>query len=218
MTAQAKFLFDLDFSAPAADKRATAVAFAAHEAALGEAQAQGYRSGLAAAEAQERTRAERQTAAAYEQIGAALTRSAEELPAITARLEAAAVEVAVAIAQKLAPALIAREPLAEITALVTASLRELTAAPHVVIRIDEGLYAGARERLTEIAQACGFSGRLVVLGETGIAPGDCRIEWADGGLIRDRATTETAIAEAVGRYLAGRHGASDARQEGGSHD
>ena len=136
---------------------------------------------------------------------------------MAARLEAAAVEVAAAIAQKLAPELIAREPLAEIAALVTASLRELTAAPHVVIRVNESLYAGARERLTEIAQACGFSGRLVVLGEAQIAPGDCRIEWADGGLIRDRAATEAAIAEAVGRYLAGRHGISDARAEGEDH-
>ena len=38
--------------------------------------------------------------------------------------------------------------------------------------------------------------------ESDIAPGDCRIEWADGGLDRDRARAEAAIAEAVENYLA----------------
>jgi flagellar assembly protein FliH len=42
------------------------------------------------------------------------------------------------------------------------------------------------------------------MAEAAIAPGDCRIEWADGGLKRDRAATELAIAEAVERYIASR--------------
>jgi len=46
----------------------------------------------------------------------------------------------------------------------------------------------------------------VVIAEPGMALGDCRIEWADGGLARDRAATEVAVAEAVGRYVAGRSG------------
>ena len=43
-----------------------------------------------------------------------------------------------------------------------------------------------------------------MLAEPGMALGDCRIEWADGGLARDRAATEAAIGEAVGRYVAAR--------------
>jgi flagellar assembly protein FliH len=64
------------------------------------------------------------------------------------------------------------------------------------------LYAAAKERLEEIARARGFEGRLIVMGEADVASGDCRIEWADGGLVRDRAATEQAIADAVGRYVA----------------
>ena len=44
---------------------------------------------------------------------------------------------------------------------------------------------------------------MVTSDET-LAPGDCRIEWADGGLARDRAATEAAINEAVERYVAAR--------------
>ena len=43
-----------------------------------------------------------------------------------------------------------------------------------------------------------------MLAEPDIAPGDCRIEWADGGINRDRAATEAAIDEAVARYVAAR--------------
>jgi flagellar assembly protein FliH len=39
------------------------------------------------------------------------------------------------------------------------------------------------------------------MGEADIAPGDCRLEWADGGMVRDRAATEALISEAVARYL-----------------
>lgn len=208
MTARPKYLFDLDFAAPTGAKQANTISLAAHEAALAAAEARGYANGLAAAEAQERAKAERQTAAAYERIGAILSRLAAELPAIADRMEAEAVEVAVAVARKLAPALIAKEPFAEIAALAGGALRELTAAPHVVIRVNEALYPIAHEQLAAMARACGFEKRLVVLGETEIASGDCRIEWADGGLIRDRAAVEAAVAQAVDRYVAGRRGES----------
>ena len=41
-----------------------------------------------------------------------------------------------------------------------------------------------------------------------MAPGDCRIEWADGGVTRDRAATLAAIDDVVGRYVAARTSAT----------
>ena len=35
-------------------------------------------------------------------------------------------------------------------------------------------------------------------------PGDCRLEWADGGMIRDQEATQKLIAEAVARYIGAR--------------
>jgi flagellar assembly protein FliH len=128
------------------------------------------------------------------------------LSAIEARLEAESVEVAIAAARKLAPELIAAEPFGEIAALAAGCFRQLVAAPHVVVRIAEAIYEGAHARLEQIARLHGFEGRLVVLAEPGMALGDCRVEWADGGLSRDRAATEAAIGEAVGRYIAARRG------------
>jgi len=121
-------------------------------------------------------------------------------------LEAEAVEVSVAVARKLAPELIAAEPLTEVVALAKRCFKELISAPHVVARVNDSLYASVRGPIEDVARARGYEGRLVVLGEPEIQIGDCRIEWADGGLTRDRGATEAAIAEMVGNYVAARRG------------
>ena len=202
MGAPAKFLFDDDFAATARAKPATTVPLADHAAALAEAEAAGHRKGIATA----RTEAAQRTAAAFERMVTGLEALGRSLGAVEARLETEAVEVAVAVARKLAPELIAREPLAEVTALAADCFRQLVSTPHVVVRISSELYDGARERLEALTRVSGFAGRLVILAEPEIAPGDCRIEWADGGVARERAVIEAAIAEAVARYIAGRRG------------
>jgi flagellar assembly protein FliH len=211
MTAPVKFLFEDDFALADARHVEPTITLAAHTTALAAAEEAAYRNGVAAADA----RAERRLAAACERIAAMLEELSRGLGLVEARLEAEAVEVAAAVAAKLAPELIAREPFAEIAGLTRDCFRHLIAAPHVVVRVADALYEAARTRLDEIARGHGFDGRLVVLAEQDLSPGDCRIEWADGGMVRDRAATEAAIAQAVGRYVASRRadgepgGASD---------
>jgi len=205
MTATAKFMFDLDFgSAPKAVQ--PTISATQHEAEVAEAEMRGYRNGMNAAEAQARTEAERRLAGAFEHIASGLDQLRGSLKAVEDRFEAEAVEVALAVGKKLAATLISREPFAEAAALADNCFRELLAAPHIVVRVNGALYTAAKTKLEEIAQARGFEGRLVVMAEPEIEPGDCRIEWADGGLKRDRAATERAISEAVERYVASRRG------------
>jgi flagellar assembly protein FliH len=192
MAAPAKFLFDTDFG------RSHAPSSADRTAALAEAEARGYRNGVAAGA----TEVERKLAAALGRTAASLEVMARGLEAIERRLETEAVEVAVSVARKLAPALMRREPFAEIAALAGDCFAHLVGAPHVVVRVNDALYDTARARLDEIAAASGFSGRLVVLADPDVVFGDCRVEWADGGVVRNTATTEAAIMEAVERYLA----------------
>jgi flagellar assembly protein FliH len=78
--------------------------------------------------------------------------------------------------------------------------------------VNDALYSAAREKLEAIARAAGFEGRLVVLAEPGIALDDYHIEWADGGAHRDSAATETAIADAVARYVSARRGFADSQE------
>ncbi len=200
MNAPAKYLFEVDFTPGA--KAANTVPLSEHKTKLAEAEARGYASGFAAAQAEARAETTRRLSLALETLSQGLNEVAQRLGAVEGRLEAEAVDVAVAVARKLAPELLAREPFAEISALVTDCLRHLTTAPHVVVRVGDGVYPQARECLDEVARNLGFSGRLVVLAEPDLGEDDCRIEWADGGMTRDRAAIETTINETVGRYLA----------------
>jgi len=202
MSAPVKFLFEDDFaSGHGGPKRM--IPAAAHEAALARAEADGFRKGMNAAEAKIEGRA----TSALERIAQSIGAMAQALAALEARLEAESVEFAVSVARKLSPQLIAAEPLAEIQALANSCFHQLVASPHVVVRIGEQIYDIAQPRLEQIAHLAGFQGRLVVIAEPGMPLGDCRIEWADGGLARDRAATEAAITEAVERYVTARRGA-----------
>jgi len=198
MASPARFLFDNDFTAVERTKASITPTDLA--AKLADAETAGYRNGMAAAKAQ----ADQRAAATFERIVAALDELNRGLATIEARLAAEAVAVAVAVGKKLAPELMAREPLAEISALAADCFRHLVAAPHVVVRVNDTLHGQAREALEQAARGC--DSRLVVLAEPDIAPGDCRIEWADGGVKRDRAAVEAAIDEAAARYVAGRDG------------
>lgn len=202
MKAAAKFLFDNDFGT--GEKPTITVVEAERRRA--DAESVAYRNGFAAGQAQAQAETTRQISAALALIGDGLSRIESALSGIEARLECEAVEVAVAVANKLAPELIAREPFTEISALATECFRHLVATPHVAVRTGRDIYESARDKLEEIARAGGFEGRLTVLADDTLAPGDCRIEWAEGGVNRDRAATQSAIEDAVARYIAARIG------------
>jgi flagellar assembly protein FliH len=204
MAAPAKFLFDMDFSAP--DKmreRAATPSEIAQKIASAEARA--YRDGYDAALREAKVESDRRAALALEEIGIAIKDIAARFCGVETRMETEAVDVAVAVARKLCSELIAREPLGEVTALVSDCFSQLVSTPHLVVRINDSLYEAAHERIEWLAKQSGFAGRLVILAEPEIETGDCRIEWADGGVVLERAAIEAKIGELVGRYIASRN-------------
>jgi flagellar assembly protein FliH len=203
MAAPAKFLFDTDFAAPdkARERAATPIEIAQK---IAEAEARAYRAGYEAAQHEARVESDRRSALALEEIGITIRGIATRFSGIEARMETEAVEVAVAVARKLCSELIAVEPLGEITGLVRDCFSHLVSTPHLVVRINDSLYDAARERIEQLAKRSGFEGRLVILAEPEIVTGDCRIEWADGGVVLERAAIEAKINELVGRYIASR--------------
>jgi flagellar assembly protein FliH len=208
MAAPAKFLFDMDFGAPdkTRERPATPSEIAQKIAA---AEARAYRDGYDAAQREARAESDRRTALALEEINVAIKGIATRFAGIETRMETEAVDVAVAVARKLCSALIANEPLGEITGLVSDCFSHLVSTPHLVVRINDSLYEVTRERIERVAQQSGFEGRLVILAEPEIVTGDCRIEWADGGVVLERAAIEAKINELVGRYMASRDQAGD---------
>lgn len=204
MGAPAKFLFDLDFAAPdvAKERAATAIEVAQQ---IADAEARAYRAGYEAARHEAKAESDRRAALALEEIGISIRAIAGRFATIEERMETEAVDVALSVARKLCAEMIAAEPLTEVMALVSDCFRHLTSTPHIVVRINDALYDAARAQIEQLAKRNGFEGKLVILAEPDIASGDCKIEWADGGVTLDRATIEAKISELVGRYLASRN-------------
>jgi flagellar assembly protein FliH len=203
MTAPAKFLFDMDFSAP--DKTRERPATPSEIAQkIASAEARAYRDGYDTAQREAKAESDRRTALALEEIAIGIQGIATRFSGIETRMETEAVDVAVAVARKLCSELISGEPLVEISGLVSDCFSHLVSTPHLVVRINDSLYEAAHERIERLAKQSGFAGRLVILAEPEIANGDCRIEWADGGVVLERAAIEAKINELVGRYIASR--------------
>src|SRR6201995_1575582 len=129
MGAPAKFLFDMDFSAP--EKRPQRAATPSEIAQqIASAEARAYRDGFDAAMREAKAESDRRAALALEEIGIALRGIATRFSGIETRMETEAVDVAVAVARKLCSELLAGEPLAEVMALVRDGYSHPVPTPH----------------------------------------------------------------------------------------
>ena len=207
MATPAKFMFDTDFAAPyKARERAATDAEIAQKVAAAEARA--YRDGFDAGQREAKAESDRRASLALEEIKIAMQGIAARLSNVEGRMETEAVDVAIAVARKLCAQLVAAEPLGEIAGLVQDCFSHLVSTPHLVVRINDQLYESAHERIERLAKQSGFEGRLVILAEPEVATGDCRIEWADGGVVLERTAIDAKIDELVLRYMASRTGAA----------
>lgn len=199
MTQAKKFLFDTAFAAAKAQREQKPKPQFT-EADLAAARGEGQQSGFEMGREQTMREIARRAADALEAAAGGLARidAAQANAACEIRIDAA--RLALAIAAKLSPALIARLPLAEIEAVVADCLVQLPMEPRVVVRVAEPLVERLTAGIDEIVRRTGFSGAVVLLGEPAMALGDARVEWADGGAERDFRRTLGAVEETIERY------------------
>jgi flagellar assembly protein FliH len=199
-----RFLFDTAFDQP---RRGAAAAPRKEKpvhtpSELAQARQQGFAEGHAAGLEAARSELAGRVAAAIVGLQAALPQLAADHAEAVATVRRDAAGLALAIAAKLAPALIGRRPLAEIEALIADCLNELSEEPRFAVRVAPELADPLAERLEALKRAAGFRGEVVVLGEDGMAQGDCRIEWADGGMARDLQQLTAAVVRKVNQAVA----------------
>ncbi|PLX33346.1 MAG: hypothetical protein C0605_16515 [Hyphomicrobiales bacterium] len=196
-----KFTFDTFFgpSGTAADEQSKLPALSEED--LDQARAEALAEGL--------ERGRREASDGINQaIAEALTRMAEKVDDMDMvhkgeleRIRAEAAELAHHIAGKLATALTAHMPLSETRMLLDECLSHLNETPHIVLRIAEDLAEPMRERADALAAERGFSGKIMIMAEPDMAPGDCRIEWADGGIERNTSALNDKIDRAISRHV-----------------
>jgi len=172
------------------------------EAELAIARDQGRAEGLETGRQEVLAGVEKMTADILVAIEARLGQFAKQQTDVSDQLRTEAAKLAFAIGQRLARNLLAREPLAEIEAMIGACLGDLGGEPRIVLRVPEAAVEALSERITGLAARAGFNGQVVLLGDGALAPSDCRIEWADGGASRSQEEIEAAVAAAIERYAA----------------
>ncbi|ACA19450.1 putative flagellar assembly protein FliH [Methylobacterium sp. 4-46] len=208
-----RFLFDNDFRVPGGSvarareeaERAAAAARAEAEAAasaraaaelrraIDEARAAGLQEGRAQAESQVQARlADALTRVAVTAAGLLAAADARD-----AEREAQALDFALALGRKIAGEALDARPVAAILETARAALQHLRGVPHLAVRVNDALVDETQAALARLARERGFEGRLIVLGDPDLMPGDARMEWADGGVVRERAAIEAALRAAL---------------------
>ncbi|KKB08238.1 hypothetical protein VE26_11825 [Devosia chinhatensis] len=177
------------------------------------ARQEAYAEGMAAGQRNAANTATQTIAAASGTLATQAGPMAAALDEAMARHRSEAVELALGIGRKLALHLVARYPQAELEALVSECLSSLGGVPHLVIRCHPDLADAIRDNATAQMAHSGFSGRLVVMGDPDIRLGDGRIEWVDGGVVRDIAQTAREIDRQITSYLSA-HGRHDDEENG----
>ncbi len=142
--------------------------------------ADGFQAGKSAAESAAATR----LAAALTRIEGHLAHLAGGLEAETRARRDEAVEIGLAVARRLLPATARANALAEVEGAIASAVAEMIDEPRLVIRVSEAMLEEIADRLDALTTARGFAGRVVLLPEPALDPGDCRIEWAEGGVER----------------------------------
>lgn len=218
MSAARPFLFEVAFDdddvvEPMADEPAAAPTF--DEAALQAARAEGFDAGRLEGYAQGQRDAEAAadaaSASAREAIAAHLTGFMEH----AAAAEAGALAVAATAASQAVvhgfPAFAATVGSGEIDLLFRDALARASDEPRIVVRIAPDAFEKTADDLNDIARSTGFAGKVITLEDGAIAPGDVKVEWADGGLVRDLGRLTRAIAEALAAVASQSHSDDRAR-------
>ena len=213
-----KYLFDLDFDAPEGPPHLGDEFAAPPEEAMIEieeapppptfseeelllARDQAYLAG--------RQEALREAEAATERLAAsALAALSERLTELVAGQQAAheaglrdAIAVALAVARKLLSEFARRHGLDEIEGVMAECLSHLDRDLRITVRVNPLQVDAVKAHAAQVAAGAAFEGKLHCTADPRVAPGDCRIEWGDGGAERDQARIWAEIEAVVERAL-----------------
>ncbi len=96
-----------------------------------------------------------------------------------------ALNTAIAVCKKIAPALSEKNALTEIEFLIRKNFHFLKDEPKISIRITPALADKIKPALSGLIKKESYGGKIAIIRDESIRPGDCRIEWKNGGLQRN---------------------------------
>jgi flagellar assembly protein FliH len=130
-------------------------------------------------------------------IGTKIDGIVNNMAAIQKQSEEGMRRMALAIARKFLPEFTAKNGMQEIEALLTEVMGEMVHEPRLVVRVHESQFDVLNEKITALTAQKAYAGKIVLLADAEIAIGDCRVEWADGGMERNSQAMWDKIEKAV---------------------
>jgi flagellar assembly protein FliH len=156
-----------------------------------------YDEGFAAGKVEGKEEQVAQQTALLARIDQHVVKLIEDIGSIAREQEEQTRRLALAIAKKVLPTFVAQNGTMEIETMVNDAIREMSREPRLVVRINETQFDALNEKILAISTQRAFSGKMVVIAASEVASGDCRIEWADGGIERNTPATMNAIEQTI---------------------
>ncbi len=206
MTSNAKFLFDTEFGSANIPKKVKTEEVEAppalyteedRERFIAEATQQGYQDGQQAA----LSSIEASSSELLNAIAGQLNGMSQTHIDGVGNIRKEAASLAFAIAKKLAPSLMARQPEAEVLQMIEECLSDLHDEPRIVIRANAQVSEILQEKVDQLQAISGFQGKIILVPDEVLLGGDCRIEWADGGVERNMDETLKQMENIVDRFI-----------------
>lgn len=186
MSTNTKFMFDTEFGGAGGSSSAAKnqpVLYTEADAGLMKTEA--YEEGVRAGQAQAEAGVEKSMANLLETIGAQLGHMMQNQGEQLTGIKQEAADLAYAIASKIAPALLQVAPQTEVARMIEDCLADLPEEPRVVVRASEHVTETLMPKVEQLSAKAGYPGSIIMLPDPEMQPGDCRIEWADGGVERN---------------------------------
>jgi flagellar assembly protein FliH len=168
------------------------------EAELEEARRAAFREGKDAGRTAARAEAEAAGQAALSAIAAALERTAQAADAAIAESAEGAVRLVLGMLAALHPSLSRALAEADIAAMLSMLLPQLSAEPRLSLRLCPPLAEKLAPRLRELADAAGFQGEISVRPDPAIAPDGATLSWSAGAALRDPPSLHQALLDSLG--------------------
>lgn len=202
------FSFTRDFTRPEQRggfeaPRRVPVPPAEHDRLVEIARAEGFEAGVAEGRRQQTDHETIRLANCLEALAARMDIALIEMRRLEDVARAEALTFARMFSAKLSGALIASAPVTFIEETAAAIFADLRGSPHLAVRVEPSLVDACKVELARKLKESGIETKLFVFPDPDVALGDCRIEWADGGIVRDRKSLEGAIDKAVETLLPG---------------
>lgn len=177
------------------------VPHAQHVQALEQARQESYNQGVADGRQAQMDAEAARLSGCLDGIASRLQIAMLEMKQVEEKARQEALEFASLFARKIAGRLIENAPMQPIEATARAIFNDLRGSAHVAVRVAPSLVDACKSRLTLLMRENGLEPKLFVFPDPDVAIGDCRIEWADGGIVRERAKLDYLIDKALDMLL-----------------